>query len=434
MQTRRELLRAAALTAAGLGTAGVLTGSARDARVTVGGTAISGVPRAPADGTARSEAVRAVQSFGADLYRELAQQPGNLACSPYSVAVALAMVRNGARGATATELDHVLHAPAPDRLNSGLNALELHLATRSGRRSQEGAAPADVVLDTASSLWGQRSERWQPAFLDALARFYGAGMHTVDYERDTEGARRAINGWTGERTHGRIPELVPAGMIDALTRLVLVNAVYLKAPWLVPFGRQATAPAPFTRTDGSRVSVPMMSASGTASGYASGPGWQAVRLPYLGEQLAMTLVVPDAGRLAQLERDVSGPAVRALLGDLPATQVDLRLPRWTFRTHVELSDLLSALGMPTAFTDRADFTGMTVQDALSISAVLHEVFVAVDEDGTEAAAATAAIMELSAGRMPGVTLTVDRPFLFLIHDIETGIPLFLGRVVAPTAG
>jgi serpin B len=432
MYTRRELLRAAALAAAGLGTASLLGGSGRGAPA-FAGAAFSGVGRAPADPSTQGDAVRAVQSFGTDLYRLLTQRPGNLACSPYSVAVALAMARNGARGATATEMDRVLHAPGLDRLNSGLNALQQALAGRSGRRWRGDGTAAEVRLDVANSLWGQRSERWQPAFLDALARSYGSGMHTVDYVGATEEARHAINGWTGQHTHGRIPELVPAGVLDTLTRLVLVNAVYLKAPWLDPFTRGGTAPGPFTRTDGSRVEVPLMSLSAPA-GYASGPGWQAVRLPYLGNQLAMTLLVPDAGRLAEVERSLSTPVLGSLLAQFPMAELTLRLPRWTFRTQVELTDLLVALGMPTAFTDRADFSGMTAQEGLSLSAVLHEVFVAVDEQGTEAAAASGAVARAQSALIRTVTLVVDRPFLFLIHDVETGTPLFLGRVTDPSAG
>ncbi len=381
MRTRREFLRSTALAAAGLGTAGLLGGSSRAAPA-FGGTAFSGVRRAPADGTARTDAVRLVQSFGTDLYRLLAKGTGNFACSPYSIAAALAMTRNGTRGATAAEMDRVLHAPGLDRLNSGLNALQLQLASRSGVRQRGDGTSAEVRLDLANSLWGQRSEQWQPAFLDALARYYGAGMHTVDYIGDTEGARRAINGWTGQHTHGRIPELVPAGVLDPLTRLVLVNAVYLKAPWLVQFDKRATG--------------------------------------------------PDAGWLGEVELGLSGPVLGSLLADFPRAEVILRLPRWTFRAQVELTDLLVALGMPTAFTDRADFSGMTLQDRLFIGAVLHEVFVAVDEEGTEAAAATAVDMQTSAlSRV--VRLTVDRPFLFLVHDVETGTPVFLGRVTDPSA-
>src|SRR5262249_6022703 len=157
-------------------------------------------------------------------------------------------------------------------------------------------------------------------------------------------ARRDINGWTGQRTHGRISELVPPNVLSGATRLVLVNAVYLKAPWLDPFEQQATASAPFTRTDGSRVEVPMMNMPQLPVEYRSGPGWQAVCLPYLGEQLAMTLVVPDAGRLAEVERSLSGPVLGGLLARVEPTWVALRLPRWTFRTQVELANLLTALG------------------------------------------------------------------------------------------
>ena len=220
-------------------------------------------------------------------------------------------------------------------------------------------------------------------------------------------------------------------MLDSLTRLVLVNAIYLKAPWEEPFTKALTVPAPFIRTDGSRVTVPMMRQQLTA-GYATGPGWQVVDLAYAGSQLAMAVIVPDTGRLDEVEQGLDGASLGRMLTGRAPTPVSLGLPRWTFRTQAELARMLAGLGMPTAFTGRADFTGMTAQERLQISAVVHEAFVAVDEEGTEAAAATAVVVSLSAAPMPQVEVTADRPFLFVIHDVETGTPLFIGRVADPT--
>jgi serpin B len=376
--------------------------------------------------------VRAVQAFGADIYRRLARKPGNVVYSPYSVAVALAMVRNGARGVTAQEIDRVLRAPALGTLNSGLNALQLHLRSRAGSRKRADRSTGTIALDVANSLWGQRSARWAPPFLDALSRDYGTGVRMVDYINDATGAREVINAWAGTQTHGRIPKLLPEGVLDKDTRLVLVNAIYLKAPWNQPFDQAATIRAPFTRADGSQVRVPMMR-EGLSAGYATGRGWQAVNLHCAGSQLAMAIVVPDRGRLDEVERGLDGTATQRLLGSFADTSVYLHLPRWTFRTRAPLVDILTAAGMPTAFTDRADLSAMTTEERLFIDAVQHEAFVAVDEEGTEATAATAAVAKATSGNLGTVTVTVDRPFLFLIHDIETRTPLFIGRVSDPTA-
>lgn len=431
MQTRREMLRAVGLAAAGVGTVGLLNGSGQRV-VEYGGLVRAATDRARPVRDDRVGVVAKLQDFGADLFALLAAKPGNVACSPYSVALALAMTRDGARGTTATELDRVLHSPSLAQLNSGMNSLQQQLATRSGAYQRGDASPAEVTLATASSLWGERTEPWQAPFLADLARNYGAGMHTVDYRSNPQGARHDINGWTSEHTHGRIPELVPADAVDPGTRLVLVNALYFKAPWLMPFETSQTSTAPFTRPDGSRVPVPMMRAFLERVEYTSGPDWQAVRLRYLGGKLAMTLVVPDPGRLESVQRGFSGPMLGQVLGMNDVVGLDLRLPRWTYRFQVDLVDALGALGMPTAFTDSADFTGMTTADRLHIAHVLHQAYVAVDEEGTEASAATAVVMgDTTMARTE--QLTVDRPFLYVIHDVETATPLFLGRVTDPAA-
>lgn len=389
--------------------------------------------RAAGDPSLAADIAGAMQQFAADLYDAAAVTPGNFVCSPYSVAIALTMTRNGARGRTADEMDRVLHAPELRVLDDGVNALTRHVEGLAHERTRDDGTDASVLLDVANSLWGQQDLTWEQDFLDALAEDFGAGMRLVDYKRDAETARLAINAWTGERTHDRIPELVPGGVLDVDTRLVLVNAIYLKAPWVAPFTKNGTSDASFTRDDGSTVTVPMMSSDFLGPvGYATGDGWQAVDLPYDGGDLAMAVVVPDAGRFGEVEQSLDGVLLRSLLGGFRPTTVKLRLPRWTFRTQVSLAEVLATLGMPTAFSDDADFTGMTTDERLCIDAVLHEAFVAVDEAGTEAAAATAVVMRGVSAMRTSVDLTVDRPFLFVIHDVEMGTPLFAGRVTDPT--
>ncbi len=378
-------------------------------------------------------AVDAVSRFTSDLYQRLAATPGNLVASPYSVAVALAMTRNGARDQTADEMDGVLHAPPLSALNGGLNALTSLVESRAGRRERADGSLATVSLDVANSLWGQHDTTWRQEFLDVLATHFGAGMHLVDYKASPESARGRINAWTARQTHERIPEILPERVIDVLTRLVLVNAIYLKAPWERPFEPRLTQDRPFTRDDGSQVEVETMTGRLDHTGYGRGEGWQAARLLYAGGELAMTVILPDAG-LASFEQSLDAARLSQIVSSVkPVPVLRLQLPTWQFRTQAELKEHLSALGMPTAFDEHlADFSGMTTEERLLIAAVVHEAFIAVDEKGTEAAAATAVVMR-RVSAPPVTPLTVDRPFLFVIHDVETSTPLFIGRVADPSA-
>jgi serine protease inhibitor len=380
-------------------------------------------------------AVSGVLAFTADLFRRLASTEGNLVCSPYSVAVALAMTRNGARGRTAEEMDRVLHSAGPARLNTGMNALVQRLEARAGTQRRLTGEDSELVLDAANSLWGQRDLRWERPFLDALARHYGAGMRLVDYKADPDRAAELINAWTSQATRDRIPELIPPGVLDMWTRLVLVNAIYFKAAWLEPFEEALTRRRPFTTADGSSVEVDMMSEDLHRAAFAYDEGWRAARLPYIGGELALAVVVPDSGRsLGDLEASLDGPGLyRLLTGFRPVPVLRVQMPRWTFRVQAQLNDNLSALGMPTAFGQQADFAGMTTQERLYISHVLHEAFIAVDEAGTEAAAATAVVVRAVSGLAePPLAVIADRPFLFVLFDIPTATPLFIGRVSDPT--
>jgi serine protease inhibitor len=397
--------------------------------------ALSTVSRDAAGDAAVTPAVSCVQAFTGDLYRRLAATPGNLVCSPYSVAVALAMTRNGARGRTADEMDRVLHSAGPERLNAGMNALVQRLEDRAGTYRRLTGEESELVLDAANSLWGQRDIRWEQPFLDALARHYGAGMRLVDYRADPEQAAGLINAWTSQATRDRIPQLVPPGVLDAMTRLVLVNAIFFKAAWLEPFEKGLTRPRPFSTSDGSSVEVDMMSEDLHRAAFASGEGWRAARLPYVGGELALAVVVPEPGTsLGDLESSLDGPGLdRLLTGFQPMPVLRVQMPRWTFRVQARLNDHLSALGMPTAFGPHADLAGMTTQERLYISHVLHEAYIAVDEAGTEAAAATAVVARALSGlREPPVAVVADRPFLFALFDIATATPIFVGRVSDPT--
>jgi serine protease inhibitor len=390
------------------------------------------MPRASADPALATSAAAAVNAFGLELLARAGSGGGNVVVSPASVALALAMARAGARGETAAQMDAVLRGVGSDQHAGWLNALDAALTSRSGTFPDATGAQLPVALRIANAPFAQRGMTLVPAYLDALAARFGAGLRLVDYKTDTEGARKLINGWVSDQTERRIPELLVPGVLTDATRLTLVNAIYLKAPWLTPFPASATKSGAFSRADGTTVDVPTMAAS-TELSYAAGTGWRAVELPYVGGSLAMTIIVPDDP--AAFEASLTPELLAQLTGALAPRIVNLSLPKFGLESKTDLAAVLGAMGMPLAFDpDRADFSGITTQERLVISAVIHQANIDVDEKGTEAAAATAVVMRATAAPSePPVTLRVDRPFLFAIRDLPTGAVLFLGRVADPSA-
>jgi serpin B len=368
-------------------------------------------------------------AFAFDLYHILAAEEGNLFFSPYSISVALAMTYAGANGDTAGQMAEALHfSLPPDQLHAAFNAYSLDLQARA--EAEVEGTPFELSI--ANSLWGQQGFPFLPEFLDLLAENYGAGMRLVDYASDPEAARQAINQWVSDETREKIQDLIPSGAIDTLTRLVLANAIYFKAAWLHQFDPDTTQPAPFHLLDGSTVDVPMMHQE-EPYGTALGDGYQAVELPYENGDVSMLVILPDEGQFQAVEEALSPEMIQGILENLTYGSVILTLPRFTYESAFGLNDALGALGMTDAFDPaRADFSGMDGNRDLYIGNVVHKAFVAVDENGTEAAAATAVIMEaMSALVGEPIVFTVDRPFLYLIRDMRTGGILFVGRVVAP---
>ncbi|TMB63305.1 MAG: serpin family protein [Chloroflexi bacterium] len=390
----------------------------------------SSASRVAADPNAAKRAATGIQALALDLYRELAVERTNLAFSPYSAASALAMTRVGAAGRTAQEMDQVLHAAQIGDVDAAFNALDLALAKRAGSYPSFGGASLDLA--TANRLWAQRDFHFENAFLDGLSAYYGAGVGVVDFVNARDAARGAINKWVSDRTKARIPELVKDGILDELTRFVLTNAIYMKAQWTRPFPKTATKAAPFRRLDGTEVSAQLM-ADFKSFPYAKSGEIQAIGLPYVGG-LSMVAIVPDAGTFAAFERSMDAQRISSIVDALQFQAVDLRFPRFTFRTAAPLKPALTHLGMRLAFTEAADFSGISRQEHLILQNALQETFIAVDEEGTEATAATAFFGGATGGPSQWVELTVDRPFLFLVRDDETGAILFLGRVLDPTAG
>jgi serpin B len=382
------------------------------------------VPRSAGDPAAVPGVVASMASFTRDLWDAVGETDANLALSPYSIAVALAMTANGARGDTANRMRDVLHVDSLAAYNTGMAALTQELAALAGPVEVAGK-PSEIDLSPANQLFGDASVQWQRAFLTVLAKQYGAGMRTVDFGAP-EAARALVNRWTAQQTHDRIPEILPEGTIDGLTRLVLVNALYFKAPWAVPLEKTTTSAAPFHRFDGTTVQAQLMSVDKGAT-YVAGRHFRGGRIPYAGGTLAMTVALPTGPEAAALDELLgSGLAGEGQSG------LELRMPRWTYRVATDLKDPLKALGMGVCFGDEADFTGMTTEVDLAITDVLHQTYVAVDEAGTEAAAATAVVMGETSLQVPQHTLVLDRPFLYVVHDVEHGTPLFVGRVSDPS--
>jgi serpin B len=392
----------------------------------------SGAERTEGSPEATPAAATSLHALGASLYGELSRASGNLALSPYSVGVALALTLNGAKGETLEQMLGVLDAADVETLNGGLNALTAHIEGIAGSY-EVGDEEVEIVLDAANTLFGEKSVTWAQDFLDTLAANYGAGLQTVDFLNDSAAATDAINAWVAEQTRDKIPVIIPEGLLDAATRLVLVNTLYLKAQWETPFEKSLTIDGPFTLEAGDTVQVPMMDSGSEGPGVVGrGDGWQATQLRYVGGELAMSIVLPDPGRLPDVEAALAAGGLPDILASFEPDQVKLTIPRWTFRSNSPLKEPLIALGMEVPFGD-ADFSGMTSEVSLFIAEVLHEVFIAVDEEGTEAAAVTAVVMSETSAPPPGTPFVVDRPFLFVIHDVEHGTPLFLGRVADPRA-
>jgi len=372
------------------------------------------------------------RAFAFDLFHQLADDSSdNLFFSPHSLSVALAMLQGGARGATASQLASALHFDLPaDQLHPAFNRLALELDSRSELSPDEYKGGEGFQLSIVNQLFGQTGYPFQTPWLDLLAVNYGASLRLLDFASDPDGNRVLINDWVQAVTADRIIDLLPDGSISTNTRFVLVNAIYFKASWDTPFDPADTTDAWFSPLAGDTVSVTTMHGVLETS-CGSGTGFALADLPYAGQDLGMTLLVPDAGQFLAVQAALDGSTLDAALASLAPCELTVSLPRFSFKSAFNAKDPLQALGMVDAFSDAADFTGISAEPGLQVSGVYHQAFVAVDETGTEAAAATAIVGDGTSVPEP-VTITVDRPFLFLIRDRPTGEILFLGRVMNPS--
>ncbi|MFJ8470652.1 serpin family protein [Kitasatospora sp. NPDC094011] len=405
------------------------------------GTAATGELRAaapasrPAVDPARVAATaQATDAFGLDLLHALTAQPDaagrNTVVSPSGLATVLAMLLPGARGATADELAKALHTDlAPEQYALAVGALNRPVPTADG-----------LTLRQSDQVWTQQGFPVEPGYLAALAAAFDAGVRTTDFEKDPDGSRKAVNTAVEKATEGRIKDLFAPNTINGNTRLVLTDALYLKAKWASGFKPGQTADRPFHKLDGTAPNVSTMGQTGDlkyadGSGGIAGEPWQAVELPYSGGDLAMDLIVPAQGGFAAFRKGLDQPQLDRILGALAEQPVDLQLPRFHFDTSNELTPTLRSLGVHSVF-DAADLTGIAKQPPLAVSTVVQKATVQVDEEGTVAAAGSGVGIGVAAAPAPrqAAQLHIDRPFLFLIRDTATGRPLFLGQVTDPQAG
>jgi len=369
-------------------------------------------------------------AFAFDLYQQIAAgSEDNILYSPYSISLALAMTYAGARGETEQQMQDTLHFALSQ---SELHPMFGYLNNTLNSRAEEFAAyeVEALHLNIANALWGEQTLPFHSDFTQTLEQNYAAALRLVDFINAPEDARVMVNDWVADETEDRIQDLVPQGVITPDTRLVLANAIYFQAGWMNTFDEAFTRDDSFNLLDGTQVTVPMMNLQENFL-YTAGDGYQAIQLPYWGD-MSMLVFLPDAGQFDTFEQAMSTQTLSDTLANLTPQDISLAMPRFEYEFSVGLNDILSALGMPIAFTDDADFSGMA--DApLSISDVLHKAYIKVDESGTEAAAATAVVVGITSVQVPQevTVMRIDRPFIYVIYDQRTNTLLFMGRVLNP---
>ncbi len=380
-------------------------------------------------GADQAEAVEGSNAFAVDLYTQLHTQPGNLFFSPESISTAFAMAYAGARGQTATEIEKVFHFTLPpERLHPAMGAL---LAGMNGTHT-------GYELHVADALWAQQDTNLLPAYLKLVETNYGAGFRPVDFKFAPDSVRAAINQWVEKRTNDKIQNLLGPGTVTPLTRLILTNAIYFKGSWIASFDKAQSKDDVFHLSAAETVNTPLMHRTGSYR-YYDGGAFQALELPYSGNDLSMVVLLPtEIAGLPALEKAFTAAALKEWIEKLePEDTVVLTLPRFKMTRQFELSGTLGKMGMAQAFSNAADFSAMDGKPDFAISAAFHKAFIDVNEEGTEAAAATAIVMRPTAvfrraPEPPPIVFTADHPFLFLIRDTETGSILFLGRISDPT--
>jgi serpin B len=379
----------------------------------------------PVSAPDQAQAAADNNAFALDLYGRLRTQEGNLFLSPASISTALAMTYGGARGPTAEEMAATLHfALDQERLHPAFAGLLRGLRADPKTKGYQ--------LHLANALWAQKGHPFLPEYVKLVKDNYDAGLEEIDFEHAPDQARRTINAWVAKQTDDKIEELLPPTLPRPDTLLVLTNAIYFKGDWALPFKKQSTHDGPFHLADGGNATVPLMTQTARFP-YLEGDTYQALELPYAGNDLSMVVLLPkQADGLPDLERQLTAGKLRPALAKLRPTEVQVVLPRFKVTGAFDLAGTLQALGMKTAFTEKADFSGMDGERDLFVSAVIHKAYVDVNEEGTEAAAATGVLMTRAAVRIHPV-FRADHPFVFLIRDTRSGSILLLGRLANPQA-
>jgi serpin B len=387
---------------------------------------------AQADASKSGDAVisQANNKFGLDLYGKLDKEKSgeNFFFSPSSISLALAMTAAGAKGQTETEMASVL------RLDGNLP--QAHAAYRALlERWNAAGKDRGYQLRVANRLWGQKGHDFLENYLALTKQEYGAELGRVDFAKNTEAARLEINDWIAKQTAEKIKDLIPAGAVNSSTSLVLTNAIYFKGDWMLPFKKEATHDDDFTISVAKKVKVPLMYQKGYFS-YMEDELLQAVQLPYKGSDLSMLVLLPKKpDGLPELEKSLSAAKIEQVRSKFKQQQTILYVPKFKIEASFSLSKTLQSLGMKSAFSPGADFSGIDGKKDLFISDVIHKAFVDVNETGTEAAAATGTMMAMSAApsQVPPPVFRADHPFVFMIYDRQAGSILFLGRMMNPQA-
>ena len=374
-----------------------------------------------------AEVTGANNQFAADLYQKYKSKEGNVFFSPYSISTALAMTYEGAKGQTADEMRTVFHFPA-DQADMRAGYLGVY--------SKINAEGKNYTLKTANALWAQNDFHFEQSYFDTVGQYYGGHVTNLDFRGDTENSRLTINSWVENQTNNRIKDLIPAGVIAPDTRLVLTNAIYFKGKWKYEFNSTLTEKRDFHIDPSNTVQADMMSMANHEFKYMEDENAQVIELPYSGDEVSMLVILPKNNDINGVESSISYEKINGWKANLHTEEVQqLYLPKFKFETKYFMAQDLADMGMPTAFTDDADFSGMTGKRDLAISAVIHQAFVEVNEEGTEAAAATAVVIRETSMPGPGpepIIFNADHPFIFVIQDRETGNILFMGRVSDPT--
>ncbi len=384
------------------------------------------MPAEAADDSEIEAVVDGNTRFALHLYSRLKDEDGNLFFSPYSISVALAMTYAGARENTAQQISQTLRFPLePERLHAAFEKLEERLEAL----QEEG----NIQLEIANSLWPHKSYPILEEYIGLVRKYYGVQITPLDYAADVEAARRAINEWVEGKTKDKIRDMIGPGVLDALTRLVLVNAIYFKGNWADQFDEDLTKEAPFYLLSGGSTQVPMMKQQ-ERFGYAEHEDLQILQMPYAGDEVSMLVLLPkNVDGLADLQSALTEESLEKWITSIRKKEVLVFLPKFKVTSQFRLDDVLASMGMPDAFDPRkADLSGIDGEPhRLYIGAVIHKAFVHVNEEGTEAAASTAVGFTLASVPEPVPTFRADHPFIFVIRDNSTGSILFMGRIVDP---